>query len=646
MAEVKVNIKTQIDDAKWKIWQSKQELSQKKVEEQIIKNAARQQALDDKKAANAAKLAEQQTRSDEKAFHRNVEFETRLNQLRERGSKQQASNFDRMQDKRFRALQQELKQEEKRTFLRNQDNKTLASQLGIYGHLAQAGGFYKLGHILRAGSVLENSGMSVSLPALAAIGVVGAALTGLAVVVGHVASSFASAIGEIGKAKSLSEMIVQSVNAEHEAAVIAGGTNLHGGDVLAMAERMSKGTNVSKNDMLANMKAYRAKTGEINTFGQLGTLPADLHALGMENVGGFLGQLKAENPDLSPNRLTLAAKNLWALGQSGGLDISDPSSIAAAISQSHLVRHDAATGIVLNSGIAALFNKGLGTNNGGMVLSRLEQRLVDTPNKFAGLGLGNYLKEDPEFGKRFTNIEGTLSHLAMQARLSPEKLRSSGFKDQDIRALGSLYNQSENQFTAGMSAFQREKIISDNIEALQNGTKAMDEWDGTLKEITQTTQYKLQTSFNKLYAEVGPKLADAVTKLTPLIGRLIDDIAAHPESIQKFLNAMVSVAGVMTSVAEKLGNAYNVVTDHPFAAGAGVIAGIATTVVTESPQAGLLVGAATTAAGAKLGETLSASADTDKQYIPYTDKHIEVLQRIEQNTRNAPASPPASPTGQ
>ena len=53
------------------------------------------------------------------------------------------------------------------------------------------------------------------------------------------------------------------------------------------------------------------------------------------------------------------------------------------------VRRDPATGIALNSGIAALLTKS-GVSGAGGVVTRLEQNLQDKPDKFGFLG--NYLK--------------------------------------------------------------------------------------------------------------------------------------------------------------------------------------------------------------------------------------------------------------
>lgn len=434
------------------------------------------------------------------------------------------------------------------------NNRSWSKGLGVGGHLLQAGGLFQFGHLFRAAGVLTDA---LGGSAVAAIGVTSAlAVFGGGVIlvkkiVENFGGAFASAIGSLGNARTLEQMIVNSVHTETSAAQIAGASTDHStsAEVLKLIKETSFNSQFSQEKVGEWINSYRQRTGQVKSFENLTGVAKGLATNGVENPGDLLGRIRAAFPDITDDRLGLTAKKLWGLSRFGGFDLNDSGAVESSLKEATAVRRDPATGIALNSGIAALLTKS-GVSGAGGVVTRVEQNLLDKPDKFGFLG--NYTKEDPVEGRRFTNIENSISRLAVKALDKPESLKGVESR-QDIVALRALAEQSKSQFTPGMSEEQKAAIIEANINAIQNTTEDLIAFDKSVKDMNDTTENQLKTVFNNLELILGESLTKVVKDLTPVLKDMLDELAAHPEDIKTFFKNITEIGKGLAWLTEKIG---------------------------------------------------------------------------------------------
>jgi hypothetical protein len=391
--------------------------------------------------------------------------------------------------------------------------------IGGAGHLAQVAGFYRVGHALRA---MQSLGVGTAL-GVAAVGAailpVVAAFSMLKDATETVIGSFVSAIGQIGNARNLTQMIVEAASSQRLSAQIAANTTdgFSTRSILATINKLSANSEFTSEQVGAMAVAFKAKTGTFGDFAQLGgfaTNLASVAGLSPEETGGILGQLRTQFPSLSIGQTKQAAMQLWSLGRSGAVELKDAQSITQALGFAGKINPDLIKGMASEMGFVQMAQRFTGGQNSDQAVTgvrRLQEEMLKTPQKFGFLG--NYLTHTSKGEAVFKDFDKTMAYATLQAYRHPE---ATGFEARANKALYGIANAESANFTGNTQ--HDIKILEEAFQKFQDGTKVIDEFDGTLKDVQDTVAYKFKLTFNQVSVDLKGKflpILEDIEKITP-----------------------------------------------------------------------------------------------------------------------------------
>jgi hypothetical protein len=530
-----------------------------------------------------------------------------------------AGLFDKI-DKQKKRTAKEVADLEKRTAneIAAQKAKHLSQQQALLrsaGFGFQAMGFEKTGYLLRGMAQVEN--LTGALGAMAIpIALAGAGLYGLVEVVKNVAGAFTGAITELGKAKSLQQMIVSAGHGEYSAAQIAGRTGETTSNVLSAFRDLSKNTPHSINDIAEWTNSYLQRAGgKASDFTGLGKLATNLNDLGVANPGEFLGMLREEHPDLSAKQLSQVSASLYNLSTEGGFDINSEQGLRDTIAMAKSARADVGSGIVIQSGLTQALSS-VGDKAQGVKLAKLEEKLLQHPDKFASLG--DYLQKNADGTTSFKDIEKTFADLAVQA--STGKLAKGELSDREAVALKELGERYHNN----------SEEIQKHIEALENGTEVINKFNGAIEKVHDTAEYRLGEVFNQLNLALGPGLLDTVKNLIPILQNWEKYLGTEEgkKDIENFISAIKNSILAVNAFAETLKNL--IPSSNP---GRDQFSPEQKEKIEQKNQ--------------EIGNTVHSAIDAIKNWV-FGGAHVNVDNHPAQplSTTHSPSAPTASSTGQ
>ena len=423
------------------------------------------------------------------------------------------------------------------------------------GHLAQAAGFYRTGHIIRgigAGiSVGSEMGAGTMIAAGAALGgiVIAAKLVEVAFgAVKDTAMSFVSAISQIGGARNLQEMIVEGASTERKAAQIAANAadKISTKEVLNIVNNLSKNSEFKPEDVAGGMRAFVGKTGEAGLFGQIGSFATELSTvsgMSMQETGGLLGQLRAQF-NLGPDQIKQAAASLWMQGRAGTVELKDAQSISQALGFSRMAgKGDIMKGMSSEMGAVQLAQKGLGGTSADEAVTAIRRFQEDLTSKNAWkiqnqIGGGPMTGTDASGNRVFTNFQETLARSALTYL---KKGTINGMEERAMRVprgIAEFAAQTE-EFKGAKSDKDKLKVIEDVIEKYSEQKVVLDELDGAFKDIKETVDYQLKQSFNQLSIELESLLLPVLKVLVPMIKQFADAITDNKPQIEAALKSLL-----------------------------------------------------------------------------------------------------------
>ena len=449
--------------------------------------------------------------------------------------------------------------------------------LGGVGHLAQAAGFYRTGHLIRGlsngigiGSSLGGAGegaaaagaglagvAAVALPAAAALGAIIVAsklveisFQGLVAVGEHLASSFLGAISQIGGARNLQDMLVEGAGTETAAAFIAANAadKISTKEVLNIVNNLSKNSKFKPEDVAGGMRAFVGKTGEAGLFGQIGSFATELSTvsgMSMEQTGGLLGQLRAQF-HLGPDQIKQAAASLWMQSRAGTVMLNDAPSISQALGFSRMAgKGDIMKGMSSEMGAVQLAQKGLGGTSADEAVTAIRRFQEDLTSKNAWkiqnqIGGGPMTGTDASGNRVFTNFQETLARSALTYL---KKGTIQGVEERAMRVPRGIaeYAAQTEEFKGAKTDKDKLKVIEDIIEKYSEQTVSLDELDGKFKDFKETIQYKAQVALNKLAIELESELLPILKDFGPAIQGITDALVAHKGDISSIIKDFIDI---------------------------------------------------------------------------------------------------------
>jgi hypothetical protein len=446
--------------------------------------------------------------------------------------------------------------------------------LSSAGHLAQTAGFYRTGHLLRAAGEL-GVGTEMSLGGAAAFGglavagvLVEKAFAGVAGAATHLATSLIGAVSQIGGARNLQETIVEGVSTERLAAQIAANVtdNVSTKEVLNLINKTSANGEFTPGQIGAGFSAFKARTGTFGPLKELAPFMANLASvsgLTAEESGGILGQIMTQFPGLKSNEVKQVAMNMWGLGRSGAVELRNAQDITQALGFAGKSGMGVTKGINFEMGMVQLAQRFTGGQSADQAVTgvrRLQEELLLSPgsSKYGGLqGIlgGNFLTHDKSGQLVFSDEIKTMSKLALSSYEG--KLPSKLIEERGQKALMGITSSLSSQFTPGMSEADKQKIIEDTFTKMADGSMAIDEFDGKLKDISETTEYQAKKAFNnlaiELETEVMPVFKDKVMPaVLDFVNVLKDNAPALASSIEILTKAFSASIPIMLGFAKYL----------------------------------------------------------------------------------------------
>ncbi len=466
------------------------------------------------------------------------------------------------------------------------------------GHLAQAAGMYRLGHMLRAEGVVTNSligssggrggGMggaaglagaeeaSAGLASLAAVALpVGLALgaifvaskivelgfNALAGVVESTAQSFAGAVVQIGGARNLQEMLVEAATNERLSAGMGVNFLTRQGtkEVMAETNRMSENSEFTPEQVTSGRRSYLAKTGESleGKLGDFATKLASAADLTMEQVGGILGQMKVLGLNDQQTMQTVA--NMWMQGKAGAVELKDTEHITQALTFARKAgKGDVVRGSSMEMGAVQLAQKGIGGQSADEAVTSVRrfQQDIEDPKKTAKMqsriGGGNIISHLDTGEAVYTNFNDTLARTALLQWKDPGALKAAGFDARAMRLPAGIaaYAANTPEFQGAKNDTERLKVLKDLVDSASNAKYALDELDGAFKQVEETTQYKMKQAFNVISLELESALLPVLKDVVPFIEALASTIKEHEPEIG---SAFSQIEDVVLSVIPMIG---------------------------------------------------------------------------------------------
>lgn len=498
-----------------------------------------------------------------------------------------------------------MKQMIERGQLAQMQSRNGGFNLSSLGHIAQSAGFYRTGHLMRsmsdlgigsqmggksaggagaaaegaeAGAVAAEAGAMAGLTAAtagAALAIGGLMVASKLVEVGfkavaQTAQQVVGAIGQIGGARNLQEMLVEGASTERLSANIAGNVTekLSTSDVMLRINAMSGKTEFNPQQIGAMFEAYVAKTGTMSPLTNLGMFApnfATVSKMGPGETGNFLGQLTAQF-GLVGDQLKQAALMLWQAGRAGTVELKDTSSVSEALGFARKAgAGNLMQGIATEMGAIQLTHAGLGGSNPAEAVTALKrfQEELENPKKQwtiqSALGGGPIMAQGPGGMPVYRNLKDTIARASLYELEHPGGLKGLGFEERGTRVPRGIGEYTATHTPGFQQATHADKLkmIADTLEKFSDSKVVLDEFDGALKKAEETVDYQFKQAFNQVSVELEGVFLPVLKELAPALKDLANRVTEHKNEIgdafRSFVTGLLMVVEILPSMAEAVG---------------------------------------------------------------------------------------------
>lgn len=441
------------------------------------------------------------------------------------------------------------------------------------GHIAQVSGFYRTGHLLRAGNQLgigaNAEGASGSIAEL------GVAAAGVAVALGAVvvaaklievgfgaisksATELVGAIAQIGGARGLQGMLVEAAESEAMASRIAANlaTGVTTKMVLDVVQGISKNTEWNPGQAGDIFRGFASKRGGMigfEEFKEMGPFIADLASVMKDfmkpgDVGQLIGQIRVATADLSTQETMQITKNLWGLGRAGVLELSQSGSVMQALQFARNIDPSLTKGMNLEFGMMQLAQGSIGGETGAKAATyvrRLQEQLLEPVNLKRNAAIQRFLGPDAfrvnDMGEKvFTDFPKALAQLAV-AELSGKLPQGilEGRSRIGLRDIG-VGLEREGVIKEGMTKGQREEAAEIYFRKIENTTMSLEEFKKATDEVKEALSYQLSKAFNEMSIELEIALLPVLKEMVPVVDAFSKTITAKKDDIALFFGHLVN----------------------------------------------------------------------------------------------------------
>jgi hypothetical protein len=474
---------------------------------------------------------------------------------------------------------------------RKQAQQRGATIMHAGGLAAQAMGANKTGYLMRMSGIAGigtemvgglSTGALAGLGAGAAVGLAGLVVASKLVTVGFevltsavssTAGAFMGAIAEIGGARNLQGMIVESATAERLSAGIAGNVteNVSTRQVLDAVNDLSKNSEFKPEETAAMLRAYVGKTGNVTEGINMGKFMTDLASganISPAQVGSLMGQIRVQFPEMDQMHLQQSAMNLWAGGKAGSVELKDTESITQALGFAHKVSPgDPLRGINLEQGMVQLahrFTGGQSADDAVTAVRRMQEEMIhlttdsDKYGQLSGVLGGGFLTKTPTGEQVFKNAPNTFAKLALASYEGT--LPHNLMEERGQKALSGITGSLAAEFKPGMSEAEKVGIIENTFKKLEETGMTIDQFDGQVKKAKDTVDYQFKQVFNELSISLEGGLLQTLKVLSPyirefakMIAEKKDDIFDAAKAIALAFLDMIPVIAIVASALTNLG---------------------------------------------------------------------------------------------
>jgi len=438
-----------------------------------------------------------------------------------------------------------------------------ASQMRMLGFAAQAAGFNKPGYLLRMSSAGIGAGTSgtAMLGASAALGGIAIAsklveigLESLASVVKSTAGAFVGAITEIGGARNLQEMIVESATNERMAASIAAhsATPVSTAEISTLLKSISSEFNQQElGKMIISFLSKRGDIGEAKELAPFMANLASVMSIGGQGdpalAGRILGQLRVQFPELSVAQTKKMTANLWAQGKSGAVNLENTESISKALGFARAVSPNVLKGANLEMGMVQAAQRYTGGQSAAQAVTgvkRIQEQLLNPGNdvkaeKMKAFFGQDYLAHDEEGRVVFRNAANTMAKLAIGAFEGDPRMRGM----LESRGMQAVHGFVEGELSAqfkGKSESEKLSITEEYFRKMQESGDSLGELDKAISTVKETAEYQLKEAFNDLTKEMADELLPIIKNdLIPAVKLFTKMMIANKDKVGTALEDFV-----------------------------------------------------------------------------------------------------------
>lgn len=369
------------------------------------------------------------------------------------------------------------------------------------------------------------------------------------------ASMLAGAALAIGGGASFADSIRDELQAGRAAAVLSNSAFIKGAEgasgirvspeaLLAKAKGIQAATGIDKNQVLAGMQSYVAKTGSAEILGANDSMVLEAaklsKATGAEfgNVMGAVGILRSQNVNLGTEAGSQMLRDLVAQGKRGSVEMSDLATIAGKVTASSAMYQGSQTDAQRKLlGLSQIAIKTAGSpEEAATAISRLGS---DTLAHGAALRAAGLNLSDAKTGL-LASPEQILSQVLGAAGGNLGKVQQMGFGERSIKLFEALAPSYQNAFAAAKGT-EKERTaaamaaVSAEVSGFTAAKFSKEDVENDLAVVMQSKAEKIDMAMMRL-KEI---LAD---KGVPLFERFINGLDRNLPQIERFLDRLAGLA--------------------------------------------------------------------------------------------------------
>lgn len=429
------------------------------------------------------------------------------------------------------------------------------SPLRAAGHAAGAAGAYRLGHVLRGGAAISESlgieSMAASIGvASVAIVALGASVAALKIgldALSTTATSLVGAISQLGGAKGLQQMIVESVTNQQlinqARFTVTADQRLSSSELNTLGNRLSEDLTAgafSKEDYLKGIQQIGTETGlqkglSQDTLGFIGRF-AKVGGMEFEESASIFSRMKKQNLSLSDARIEEMMLAGHAIGQAGSFNIQELPD-AAKLLQLQGRLGETGPQAMQDLLMAGTLLKAGGAGNLEMAGTQMNAFLKAVEDR----GAAGPFKLDSN--RHITNFGDSLSYLVNTQGNQLDKHLMAGRSADFVNNIRSAVNQragvDETDFSPEAKS-KRQAIIDDMEKMHMSMADLNKEYEESL-----TPQEHFRIAFNKISNNLEAQFLPVLQKMEPVIDLLAYQIQTHSDEIGQYFTKMVSWFAVL-----------------------------------------------------------------------------------------------------